>query len=44
MPTRRHGNVNLHMESTRIRDHVAWTINVETNEEMEERLQAQAIY
>jgi hypothetical protein len=44
MPPRRHGNVNLHMESPRTKDHVAWTRHVKTNEEMEERLQAQAIY
>jgi hypothetical protein len=44
MPTRCHGNVNLHMESLRTRDHVAWARHVKTNEEMKERLQAQAIY
>ncbi len=44
MPPRRHGSVSLCMECARVRNHVAQARKVESNEEKEQRLQAQTTY
>ncbi len=44
MPPRHHGSVSLCAECARVRNHVAQTREVKSNEEKEQILQVQATY
>jgi hypothetical protein len=44
MPLRHHGSVSLRIEHSRVRNHVAQAREVKSNEEREQRLQAQEAY